>query len=174
MTSTVSAVVGYASSSISDESCGAYFDRQVALIEGAVSFETAAATAGSEPKESTSEAILINTALQESPTHHIESGNTRDSSMEVESAESAGPQSPAPSLTFRFNSLKSSSKSAHYSTGHRSYKPKNPNAKVTIADFVTVPEPSASSAEVLSPRTRTRPKHISHESQLTSTSDVGE
>ena len=85
--------VAYASSNTSEESCGAYSDGQVALIEEARSSEAVAAIAGSEPKERASEAILVNTTQQESPKHHIESGNTSDSSMEIESVRPASPQS---------------------------------------------------------------------------------
>ena len=83
VTATVASLVTYASSSTSEESCGAYFDRKVALIEEAQSSEAVAANAGSEPKESASEAILVDTTLQESPKHHTESGSNSDSSMEI-------------------------------------------------------------------------------------------
>ena len=164
----------------------AYFDRQVSLIEWARSSETVAATAGSEPKKSTSEALLINTALQESPAHRIESGNTSDSSMEVESAKPASPQSPTPTLSFLFSPpvqfLKAPRKPTHYSTGHRSYKPKNPDDKVTIADTVTVlhplgdqlDEPTTNSAQVQTPHMPVRPTHASHEPRLSTTSGAGE
>ena len=142
VTATVATLVVYASSNTSDGSCGAYFDRQVALIEGARSSETAAAITGSELRESASEAILIRIALQESPKHQTESGSISDSSMEIESVTPASPQSPSPTLSFHFSPpvqfRKAPRKPTHYSTGHRSCKPKNPDAKVTIADTVTV------------------------------------
>ena len=103
VTATVATLVVYASSNTSEENCGAYFDRQVALIEEARPSEAVAAIARSEPKESASEAILVNTTLQESPKHHIESGITSDSSMEIESVRPASPQSPSQTLSFRFS-----------------------------------------------------------------------
>ena len=118
VTATVASLVTYASSSTSEESCGAYFGRKVALIEEARSSEAVAANAGSEPKESASEAILVNTTLQESPKHHTESENNSDSSMEIESARPASPQSPSPTLSFRFSPpvqlFKAPCKPTHY------------------------------------------------------------
>ena len=64
VTATVATLVVYASSNTSEESCGAYFDRQVALIEKTRSSDAVAAIAGSEPKESASEAILVNTVIR--------------------------------------------------------------------------------------------------------------
>ena len=80
--------------------------------------------------------------------------------MEIESVRPASPQSPSPTLSVRFSPpvqfLKAPCKPTHYSTGHRGYKPKNLDAKVTIADTVTVQqamgdqvdEPTTSSIQV--------------------------
>ena len=186
VTATVASLVAYASSNTSEECCGAYFDRQVALIEEARSSEAVAAITGSEPTKSASEAILVSTTLQESPKHHIESGNNSDSSMEIESVRPASSQSPSPTLSFRFSPpvqfLKAPCEPTHYSTGHRGYKPKNTDSKVTIADTVTVQHtmgdqvdvPATSSIQVQTPRKTVRPTHTSLEPRNSSTSDVGE
>ena len=94
--------------------------------------------------------------------------------------------SPQHQLCFRFSPpveiLKAPCTPTHYSTGHRSYKPKNGDAKVTIADTVTVQhtlgdqqdEPSTSTTQVQTPHMTVRPTHASHEPRLSSTSDAGE
>ena len=175
VTATVASLVTYARSSTSEESCGAYFDRKVAIIEEAQSSEAVAANAGSEPKESASEAILVDTTLQESPKHHTESGSNSDSSMEIESARPASPQSPSPTLGFRFSPpvqlFKAPCKPTHYSTGHRGYKPKNPDSKVTIANTVIVQqaigdqvvEPATGSIQAQTPLRTAKPTRTSFE-----------
>ena len=106
--------------------------------------------------------------------------------MEIESVRPACPQSPSPTLSFRFSPpvqfLKAPCKPTHYSTGHRGYKPKNTDSKVTIADTVTVQHtmgdqvdvPATSSIQVQTPRNTVRPTRTSLEPRNSSTSDAGE
>ena len=127
-------VVQYASSKSSEERCGAYFHRQVALIEGVRPLETTGCDREAEPKESTSEPMVINTAHQLSPLCPNLTEETIESPMEDGSTEPTGskipilPPIPNPGIQF-LEALVSATQ--HY-PGHRVCKPRDRDAKVSM------------------------------------------
>ena len=185
VTATVAFLVAYASGNTSEESCGAYFDRQVVLIEEARYYEAVAAI-GVNPNRVPAKPFWSTPRCRKALKITLSLETPSDSSMEIKSVRPASPQSPSPTLSFRFSPpvqfLKARCKPIHYSTGHRGYKPKNPDSKVTIADTVTVQhtmgdqvdEPATSSIQVQTPRKTVRPTRTSLEPRNSSSSDAGE
>ena len=80
----------YASSNSSEESCGAHFDRPVALIEGVRPSGTTVEAKETVPKESESEPMIINTAPPLGPSPQAPTDETSESPMEEETSEPAG------------------------------------------------------------------------------------